>query len=320
MKSNYKIKVNIEIVECDDETQPEPQKLQYGYFELVISEQLGCNIDKCEQALLQANYPALRSALSAHLTEISKKKVLEIGTEPDCYVNEVPYRVDGEIGALTFNTHRLQAVGQPVFNTSTEVFSALKGKQLYRTQGFKELAIVHGGLEQSYRDTQKLINRVRYQPSGTKLRTLSDSTENEGQQLQVHIERQATKIIEEAGFSPTEGTPPDELRDSFEKLETITQSENAVTRAIESCSKQVPKLKDAIENNSVPYEEPSKTASLSIDDVGVKKPKESRVPGEKKAHKYVHNTVVHIEKEQGSYMLNGHGVTNVLRLSLAALQ
>ena len=93
-------------------------------------------------------------------------------------------------------------MGQPIFKTSTEVFSTLKGKQLYRTQGFKEIAIVHGGLEQSYRDTQKLINRVRYQPDGTKLRTLSDSTENEGQQLQVHIEQQAMKILEEADFGP----------------------------------------------------------------------------------------------------------------------
>ena len=33
----------------------------------------------------------------------------------------------------------------------------------------------------------------------------------------------------------------------------------------------------------------------------------------------MHNTVVHIENEQGSYMINGHGVSNVLRLSLAFL-
>lgn len=319
MKSNYKIKVNIEIVECDDDMQPEPQKLQDGHFELVIEEQLGCNIDKCEQALLQANYPALRSALSAHLTEISKKKVLERGTESDCYVNEVPYRVDGEIGAFTFNTHSIQAVGQPIFNTSIEVFRALKGKELYRTQGFKEIAIVHGGLEQSYRDTQKLINRVRYQPDATKLRTLSDSTENEGQQLQVHLEQQAIEILKKASFCPVEGTPPDELLDSFSKRETVIQPTNSVQKALDSCYQQVPKLKDAIESNQVPYEEPSKTANLSIDDVVVKKQKESRVPGDKKALKYIHNTVVHLEHAQGSYLLNGQGVTNVLRLSLAFL-
>ncbi len=70
MNSNYKIKVNIEIVECNDETQLEPHQQKEGQFEFVISEEPGCNIDKCEQALLQANYPALREALSAHLTQV----------------------------------------------------------------------------------------------------------------------------------------------------------------------------------------------------------------------------------------------------------
>jgi len=74
MSNNYKIKVKIEIVECNDDIQPEPHQQQEGQFEFVISEKQGCSIDKCEQALLKANYPALREALSAHLTRISKKK------------------------------------------------------------------------------------------------------------------------------------------------------------------------------------------------------------------------------------------------------
>lgn len=94
---------------------------------------------------------------------------------------------------------------------------------------------------------------------------------------------------------------------------------NSVKKVLDSCSGQEPELKSAIESNPVPYEEPSKTASVSIDDVGVKKQKEHRVLLEKKDQKYVHNTVVHIENEHGSYMLNGYGVSNVLRLSLAFL-
>jgi hypothetical protein len=55
MKNNYKIKVNIEIVECHDETQLEPHQQQSGHFEFVISDEQGCSIDQCEQALLKAN-------------------------------------------------------------------------------------------------------------------------------------------------------------------------------------------------------------------------------------------------------------------------
>jgi len=242
-----------------------------------------------------------------------------MGAECDCYVNEVPYRVDGEIGYFTFNTHRIESFGKLIFNTSKEIFSFLKGKELYRTQGFKEIAIVHGNLEQSYRDTQKLINRIRYQPDATKLSTLSDSTENEGMQLQVYMEQQTTKILDSNGFCPIDGTPSIDKSDLYQKQETITMSKNVVQEAFDSCSKHVPKLKSAIENNPVPYFDTNKTVNVSIDDVNVKKQKEHRVRHEKKDQKYVHNTVLHLEHKQGSYILNGLGVNNVLRLSLAFL-
>jgi len=260
MKSNYKIQVNVEIVECFDETQLEPHQQEEGNFEFIISEEQGCNIDKCEQALLQASYPALREALSTHLTQVSKKKACQMGLEQDCHVNKVPYRIDGEVGYFTFDTHHIQSYGKFIFNTSKEVFPPLKGKEIYRTQGFKEIAIVHGNLEQSYRDTQKLINRIRHQPDATKLRTLSDSTENEGQQLQVHIEEQATEIISNSGFCPIEGTPPQEQSDSYRSLEAVTIPKNSVEKALDSCSEQVPELKSAIESNPVPYEEPRKNS------------------------------------------------------------
>lgn len=188
---------------------------------------------------------------------------------------------------------------------------------MYRTQGFKEIAFVHGDLEQSYRFTPKLINRVRYQPGATKLRTLSLSHEKEGQQLQIHIEQIASKILIDSDFCPIEGTPSNEQIDSYSSLETATMPTNSVQSVLDGCSQQIPKLKSAIENNPVPYEEPSKTTNISIDDVGVKRQKEHRVPSSIQSQKYVHNTVVHIENEQGSYWRYGHGVSNVLKLSLA---
>ena len=78
---NYKIKVNVEIVECDDPLQDGPVRLDDGSFELNISEKDAVSIDNCEKALLIANYPAIREAISKHLSEISKKKLLENGKE-----------------------------------------------------------------------------------------------------------------------------------------------------------------------------------------------------------------------------------------------
>ena len=72
---NHKIRIKIEIVECKDEEQTSPVKVDDGEFELVISGQQAVSIDDCEEALLRANYPAIRDALSKHLSEISKKKL-----------------------------------------------------------------------------------------------------------------------------------------------------------------------------------------------------------------------------------------------------
>jgi hypothetical protein len=71
---NYKIKVNVEIVECEEPVQVRPVKVDDGGFEFNISDARACSIDDCEQALLETNYPAIREALAQHLSELSKKK------------------------------------------------------------------------------------------------------------------------------------------------------------------------------------------------------------------------------------------------------
>lgn len=73
---NYKIKVNVEFVECDEEIDEAPRKKQDGDFEFNISEEAAISIDSCEQALLSVNYESVRDAISKHLTEVSKKKPL----------------------------------------------------------------------------------------------------------------------------------------------------------------------------------------------------------------------------------------------------
>jgi hypothetical protein len=74
MVKNYKIKVQVEIVESDEETRGSRIETEAGQFETVISEAQAISIDDCEQALLQTNYAAIRAALSRHLSEVSKKR------------------------------------------------------------------------------------------------------------------------------------------------------------------------------------------------------------------------------------------------------
>jgi len=70
---NYKLQVEIKIVECDEPEMSEPLALPEGGFSFNISSERAESIDECEQALLTVNAPAVRAALAKHLEAMSKK-------------------------------------------------------------------------------------------------------------------------------------------------------------------------------------------------------------------------------------------------------
>ena len=72
----YKIKVNIEIVECEGPELSTPTVQENGSVEITLRENDARNIDRCEHALLKTSHPAIRAAISKHLTALSKKKLL----------------------------------------------------------------------------------------------------------------------------------------------------------------------------------------------------------------------------------------------------
>jgi hypothetical protein len=72
--TGYKVKVSVELVECNESISDSPTKQQNGSFSMVINEKDAVSIDKCEKTILQTAYPTIRSALSEHLTRVSQKK------------------------------------------------------------------------------------------------------------------------------------------------------------------------------------------------------------------------------------------------------
>lgn len=73
----YKVRVKVELVECNDTEQVEPIMEEDGCFTMAISEMDAISIDKCESAVLQTAHPTIRAAISKHLSDISKKKSLK---------------------------------------------------------------------------------------------------------------------------------------------------------------------------------------------------------------------------------------------------
>jgi len=177
MANNYKIKVQVEIEACADPTADRPIKKGIGTFEQVILAEQAHSIDECEQIVLQTHYEAVRDALAHHLSAVSRQYALEVaGSLEQCQVK--PYRVDGEVGRITFDCCWVEPTNRP--DIAPSPFPALHAQEWYRTAGFKEIALAYGTTEESYRQAADLINRVRHQPDATPSRTLRENTEAEG--------------------------------------------------------------------------------------------------------------------------------------------
>ena len=75
----FKIRVKVEIVESDQQNEYEhgPQEQNDGSFTMIIDQKDAVSIDNSEKALLETAYPTIRSALSKHLENVSKKKPLK---------------------------------------------------------------------------------------------------------------------------------------------------------------------------------------------------------------------------------------------------
>jgi len=220
--------------------------------------------------------------------------------------NSRPYKVDGEVGRFTFLTHSILNDTNMQYDTGRDIFLYLHGKEYYRTTGFKEIALIYGDTEKSYRKTAKLINRIRYQEKdGTPSRTLHEVTEREGTALLQHIIEKSGQILSDHGFEETgiyRGDNP-----KYSQLFPTFLPHSEVTSALSVCAEDCSFFDGCIEN-PIGYEDPCDTVNIAVDDVNVKRQEESRIPGQKRGEhkrKYAHNTIAHLSCNGTKYVLNG---------------
>lgn len=227
-----------------------------------------------------------------------------------------------------------------VLDTSRAVFPALVGKEWYRTVGFKEIAIVRGALDGSYRHTMELLNRIRHQPKATPLRTLQDAVEAEGHSASKALDEEARRVLREEGFDETTLTPTAK-RAASESQQLTPEVVEAALRAVAPDEQTLA----AMQKNPVKYEDPSAAVNVSIDDVLAKKQKECRarprhagteppapcVPPNQPMRsdprasasvderKRVHTTVAHVEVPAGRRIFASDGTLSTCLLVVAFL-
>ena len=218
------------------------------------------------------------------------------------------------------------------FDTSRELFAPLTGKQWYRTVGFKDLAVVRGALDRSYRQATRMLNRLRHQPEATPVRTLQDSVEAEGRAAALAQEEEAKSVVEQGGMDATTLKP----RQQREACSRRHLSPGVVDTALREVAPDAKTL-EAMRANPVGYEDPQVSVNVSIDDVLANKQKEHRqfngldagtrireqaragADAANKEKKRVHTTVAHVQTQAGSQIYATPTVASTCLFVLAFL-
>ena len=211
-------------------------------------------------------------------------------------VHSSVYRVDGEIGRFTFPVHdvveQLDEGKSKIHFSTLELFPARHAKELYRTRGFNELALAHGVVNESYRKILWRFNRTRHQDEkeGTRLRTLQDNLEREGNAVFDQLEQETTTILRNHGFS-IEGVPSEKNRTvkAIGDKEAMNVKDETIAEALEevvtNMKRREMSTRDiaAVEaiGNGTTFEAPAATVAIHLDSVLTKQQKENRPASEK---------------------------------------
>nr|WP_305139587.1 UPF0236 family protein [uncultured Acetatifactor sp.] len=174
----------------------------------------------------------------------------------------------------------------------------------------------------SFREGTAILNRMLHRRDGEAVRTktLSDSVAREGLRIESFQEGYAREVLREHGFCPETCLPEDGAPLEAAAPQSPDIPEERIHRAIEGCNASgagQPAVDAACLQCRM--EEPSLTTYVSIDDIGVTRQKDGRRPGEERETKYVENTVVHVARGTGHYVLAGIGMAGVMRLLVAFL-
>jgi len=212
-----------------------------------------------------------------------------------------------------------------------------KGKEFFKTAGFKELAYFEGACNSSYRLTTKLLNRVQHQKDASSYRTLDSGVEQEARAISIKMNDIATQVLDKHNFTKT--ACPIEAS-NYEKIKFHAMDTQKLNINLDVLKTEVSEdLAKILNTGNVAFEEVENTVNISIDDVGAKKQKLQRnlktknkidtketestdvlkVEEEKKKREYVYNTVVHIGYQRGHYTLIGLGVNSIINLLIAFL-
>ena len=163
--------------------------------------------------------------------------------------------------------------------------------------------------ETSNRKAARWLNRIRLEEAGVGSTTYRNLVEREGTAIQEQIEQKSEEELRRNGF-----------KGNGELLEETEFTPNR-QRHIEQAAIENAAIKLNIwEYSASAYELPSEAVNVSIDDVCVKRQTEMRPKNEETQQpKRVDNTVIHVQYNRKSYILNAASLLGGLKLLIGLL-
>lgn len=260
--------------------------------------------------------------------------------------HEAEYQVDGEVGRFRFGTFDVTKPNGQVVFSGTSLLPPRQGRQWYQTWGFKELGLLLGATQRSYRKTTDYLNRHRRQEvDGTPLNTLRDAAEAEGNAVLEYLEQESSRQLKRHGFAE-DGRPlpkanvPEELELPCVSPEEVQEAWCEVKAEMQRLEMSPEQIREAAKHRKADYEDPDENVNVYVDDVGVKEQKEERrreessgaisasasgkdgedgSPPVEGKRPMAYNTVARIEHAGQGFTLTGRSVLGVLRYVLAFL-
>ncbi len=221
------------------------------------------------------------------------------------------------------------------------MFPVRIGRQWYQTSGFKELGLIVGAAQRSYRQITRVFNRTRYQEvGGTPLNTLRDGAQAEGLKVLDFMDKKTQSILKEHGFD-TQGVPEAHCTVPIELVRPVHHKKPTIHKALTGVvadmsrrgftAQDIEQVQKAASSEKA-YEQAQQCVYVHIDDVGVKEQKEHRDKkgvltqgsgDEDEATKgkrpMVQNTVARIEHKDKGFTLTGRSLAEVLVFVLGFL-
>ena len=184
--------------------------------------------------------------------------------------------MDGEVGRFKIAGYELHSESASLKTLS--MFPTLKGREVYATKGFKEIALLDGTVDESYRHVARKMNRIRHQDDmGTPVTSLRDLSEREGKKIIEQWVATASQTLSGYGWTAAAlSTDAMDLRPVAIPLPADTLVDTAALLTATAAAQIPPEYQATVASNPLPYGHSSRVVDISADAVMAKKQKETR--------------------------------------------